>query len=83
MKLSNEPGRSVRGVRPPLLEMLLLVEQERLIAAGLAFEADAVEKARLGGLGHLLGALLLLYPGSVEAAAATLVQDLAVNLADG
>ena len=60
--------------------MLLLVEQERLIAAGLAFEADAVEKARLGGLGHLLGALLLLDPGSVEAAAATLVQDLAVDL---
>ena len=60
--------------------MLLLVEQERLVAAGLALEADAVEKARLGGLGHLLGALLLLDPGPVEAAAATLVQDLAVDL---
>lgn len=53
--------------------MFLLVEQERLIAARFTLEADAVEKARLRRLGHLLRALLLLDPSSVKTSTATFV----------
>ena len=65
-------------MRSPLLKTF--VNQDRLIAARISLEAEAMKEATLRGLGHLLGALLLLDPGSVEAAAATLVQDLAVDL---
>jgi len=62
------------------MRILLLAEQERLVAARFPLEAEAVEEAGLRHLGDLLGALLLLHSGPVEAAAAALVEDLAVDL---
>ncbi len=62
------------------MRILLLAEQERLVAARFPLEAEAVEEAGLRHLRNLLGALLLLHSGPVEAAAAALVEDLSVDL---
>jgi hypothetical protein len=62
------------------MRILLLAEQERLVAARFPLEAEAVEEAGLRHLRDLLGALLLLHSGPMEAAAAALVEDLAVDL---
>ena len=55
------------------------MEQVRLVAARVPLEAEAVQEAILRSLWHLLQALLLLHPGAVEAAAAALVEDAAVD----
>jgi hypothetical protein len=66
-------------MRSPLL-LLLLAQEEGLVAARLHVEADAVQEARLRRLRDLLEALLLLHSGPVEASATAFVKDTSVDL---
>jgi hypothetical protein len=66
-------------MRSPLL-LLLLAQEEGLVATRLHVEADAVQEARLRGFRDLLEALLLLHSGPVKASATAFVKDTSVDL---